>query len=112
MRALWQQYGRDFYADNALSGRGVSEAVVETLFDKITGLKLKRFFDRYVRGTDDFPLAKLLARYRVGDTVTIHVSRCDELMTFNVRLLADAAPQVALDAVIKPASGAAIRSVL
>ncbi len=178
MRALWQQYGRDFYADNALSGRGVSEAVVETLIDEITGLRLKHFFDRYVRGTDDLPLAKLLtpigitladrrkpgksslgvrtvqngsdsklanvyeggaahraglsagdvlvalegirvsnnietllARYRVGDTVTILAFRRDELMTFSVRLLADVAPQVALNAEIKPAiGGAAMRS--
>ncbi|MFC5476456.1 M61 family metallopeptidase [Paraherbaspirillum soli] len=61
MRALWQKYGRDFYADNAQSGRGVTEAAVEALFDAVTGLKLKRFFDRYVRATDDLPLAKLLA---------------------------------------------------
>jgi len=61
MRSLWQKYGRDFYADNDLGGRGVSEAEVEALFDEVTGLKLKRFFDRYVRATDDLPLAKLLA---------------------------------------------------
>ncbi|AMP01759.1 M61 glycyl aminopeptidase family protein [Collimonas arenae] len=177
MRALWQRYGRDFYADNALSGRGVSEAAVEALFDEVTGLKLKRFFDRYVRATDDLPLAKLLAptgivltdrrkpgkpslsvrtaqsggdcrlanvyeggaahraglsagdvlvalegirvsnnldtllaRYRVGDSVTIHAFRRDELLTFSVRLLADAAPQIAMDAELKPAVGAAMRS--
>ncbi|HWX01976.1 M61 family metallopeptidase [Collimonas sp.] len=177
MRALWQKYGRDFYADNALSGRGVSEAAVEALFDEVTGLKLKRFFDRYVRATDDLPLAKLLAptgivvadqrkpgkpslgvriaysgsdcklanvyhggaghraglsagdvlvaidgirvpakldvllaRYRVGDTITIHAFRRDELLVFSVRLLADSAPQVSLDAAAKPALGTAMRS--
>ncbi|MEO6921976.1 MAG: M61 family metallopeptidase [Collimonas sp.] len=177
MRALWQKYGRDFYADNALSGRGVSEAAVEALFDEVTGLKLKRFFDRYVRATDDLPLAKLLAptgvlvadrrkpgkpslgvravssggecklanvyesgaahraglsagdvlvaidgirvpakldtllaRYRVGDTIMVHAFRRDELLVFRVRLLADSAPQVSLDAEAKPALGTAMRS--
>jgi predicted metalloprotease with PDZ domain len=177
MRALWQKYGRDFYADNATSGRGVSEAAVEALFDDVTGLKLKRFFDRYVRATDDLPLAKLLAptgivvadqrkpgkpslgaravhsagdcklanvyeggaahraglsagdvlvaidgirvpakletllaRYRVGDSVTIHAFRRDELLAFSVRLLADSAPQVGLNAEAKPALGVAMRS--
>lgn len=177
MRALWQKYGRDFYADHALSGRGVSEAAVEALFDEVTGLKLKRFFDRYVRATDDLPLAKLLAptgivvadtrkpgkpslgarivysggdcklanvyhggaghraglsagdvlvavdgirvpakldvllaRYRVGDTITVHAFRRDELLVFSVRLLADSAPQVSLDAEAKPALGTAMRS--
>ncbi|AIY43609.1 protease [Collimonas arenae] len=177
MRALWQRYGRDFYADNALSGRGVSEAAVEALFDEVTGLKLKRFFDRYVRATDDLPLAKLLAptgivvadrrkpgkpslgvravnsgndcrlanvyeggaahraglsagdvllaidgirvpakldtllaRYRVGDTITVHAFRRDELLVFSIRLLADSAPQVSLDAEAKPALGTAMRS--
>lgn len=176
MRALWQKYGRDFYADNALSGRGVSESDVETLFDAVTGLKLKRFFDRYVRATDDLPLAKLLAptgvvlndqrkpgkpslgvrtvnngndcklvnvyeggaahraglsagdvlmaiegirvsnnldtmlgRYRVGDNVIVHAFRRDELMTFNVRLLADVMPQVGLNVESKPAGRATMR---
>ena len=64
MRALWERFGRDFYAGSA-HGTGVAEAEVEALFDEITGLKLKRFFDRYVRGTDDLPLDKLLAPFGV-----------------------------------------------
>jgi len=63
MRVLWRRYGRDFYA--AGGGRGVAEDEVEALFDEVTGLKLKRFFDRYVRGTEDLPLAKLLAPFGV-----------------------------------------------
>jgi predicted metalloprotease with PDZ domain len=62
MRALWQRYGRDFYEG---AGRGVTEAEVEALFDKVTGLRLKRFFDRYVRGTQDLPLDKLLESFAV-----------------------------------------------
>ncbi|MFL6658368.1 MAG: M61 family metallopeptidase [Massilia sp.] len=62
MLALWQRYGRDFYAG---AGRGVSESEVEALFDEVSGLKLKPLFDRYVRGTADLPLAKLYAPFGV-----------------------------------------------
>ena len=62
MRALWQQFGRDFYP---VQGRGVTPAEVEALFDDIGGTKLKPFFERYVRGTDDLPLARLLAPFGV-----------------------------------------------
>jgi predicted metalloprotease with PDZ domain len=63
MRALWQRYGKRFY--QADGGEGVTEAEVEALFDEVTGLKLKRFFDRYVRGTVDLPLENLLAGFGV-----------------------------------------------
>jgi predicted metalloprotease with PDZ domain len=163
MRAFWQRYGRDFYSGDGV-GSGVTEAEVETLFDEVTGLKLKRLLDRFVRGTDDLPLAKLLApfgvtledqrknakpslnarttrdgndcklasvyeggaahraglsagdvlvaidglrvsvanldmllaRYRIGETVTLHAFRRDELMTFAVKLAADDVPQMGL----------------
>ncbi|WP_019139602.1 M61 family metallopeptidase [Noviherbaspirillum massiliense] len=62
MRTLWRRYGRDFYEGGR---RGITEAEVEALFDEVTGLKLKRFFDRYVRGTEDFPFAKLFAPFGV-----------------------------------------------
>jgi predicted metalloprotease with PDZ domain len=65
MRTLWQRYGCDFYEAD---GIGVSEADVEALFDEVTGLKLKRFFDRYVRGTEDLPLSRLLAPFGVEVT--------------------------------------------
>jgi predicted metalloprotease with PDZ domain len=58
MRLLWQRYGRDFYQGG---GRGVTEAEAEAVFDEVAGVKLKRFFERYVRGTEDLPLARLLA---------------------------------------------------
>lgn len=63
MRALWQTYGRRFYARDG--GKGIAEDEVEALFDEVTGLKLKRFFDRYIRGTDDLPLEQLLAPFGV-----------------------------------------------
>ena len=62
MIALWQRYGSDFYPD---AGRGVTEAEVEAVFDEISGLKLKPLFERYVRGTEDLPLAKLYAPFGV-----------------------------------------------
>ena len=63
MRALWQAYGRRFYARDG--GQGIAEDEVEALFTEVTGLKLKRFFDRYIRGTDDLPLEQLLAPFAV-----------------------------------------------
>jgi predicted metalloprotease with PDZ domain len=178
MRALWQRYGRDFYKDGAAGGRGVTEAEVDALFDSVTGLKLKRLLDRWARGTEDLPLAKLLApfgvtladdrknakpslnirstrdgndckvasvyeggaahragvsagdllvaadglrvsatnldtvlaRYRVGDAVALHVFRRDELMQFAVNLAADDAPQVTLTPQPKPVAAARMRS--
>ncbi len=62
MRVLWQRYGRGFYPDGR---RGVTEAEVEALFDEVSGLKLKPMFERYVRGTEDLPLARLYAPFGV-----------------------------------------------
>jgi predicted metalloprotease with PDZ domain len=171
MLALWERYGRDFYQGGA---RGVTEAEVEALFDEVSGVRLKTIFERYIRGTEDIPLAKLYApfgikltderknskpsldagigrdaggiggakltvvheggaahqaglsagdiviavdglrvngnpcnldqlfsRYRVGDTVTVHAFRRDELMQFNVTLQGDRVPNV----VLAPANG-------
>jgi predicted metalloprotease with PDZ domain len=60
MRALWERYGKEFFGSGELSGLGVSETEVEALAEEVSGLNLKRFFERYVRGTDDLSLAKLL----------------------------------------------------
>jgi predicted metalloprotease with PDZ domain len=65
MQALWQRYGRDFYPDGR---RGVTPAEVEALFDEISGMRLKSYFEKYVRGTEDVPLAKLLAPFGVKYT--------------------------------------------
>jgi predicted metalloprotease with PDZ domain len=47
------------------AGRGVTPAEAEALFDEISGGRFKPFFDKYIRGTDDLPLAKLLAPFGV-----------------------------------------------
>jgi len=168
MRALWERYGRDFYAGKPGSGRGVTEREVEALFDEVSGLRLKPLFDRYVRGLEDIPLAKLyapfgiklsddrknakpslnagigrdplgakltqvheggpahqaglsagdvviaidglrvngnpsnldqlFARYRVGDTVTVHAFRRDELLSVEVTLQGCRLPGITLGA--------------
>jgi predicted metalloprotease with PDZ domain len=64
MQALWQRYGRDFY-EGAARGAGVTPAEVEALCDEVAGARLKSFFDKYVRGTEDLPLAKMLAPFGV-----------------------------------------------
>jgi len=63
MRALWQKFGRDFYNGKP---RGVTPEEVEALFDSVAGFKLKTFFDKYIKGTEDVPLAKLLPQFGVG----------------------------------------------
>ena len=62
MLALWQRYGSDFYEGGA---RGVTDKEVEALFDDVTGVKLKPIFDKYIRGLDDVPVAKLYAPFGV-----------------------------------------------
>ena len=163
MLALWERFGRDFYSG---AGRGVTEAEVEAIFDEVAGTRLRTQFERWVRGTDDLPLAKLyapfgvklvderkggkpsldagigrdplgakltqvheggaahraglsahdviiaidglrasgnppnvdtlLGRYRVGDKVTVHAFRRDELMAFDVTLQGDKLPTITL----------------
>jgi predicted metalloprotease with PDZ domain len=178
MLALWQRYGREFYP---AVGRGVTEDEVEALFDEVSGLKLRNMFERYVRGTEDLPLAKLyapfgvkllderknskpsfdagigrdnsgakltnvheggpahqaglsagdivialdgirvtgnpsnldalLSRYRVGDTVTVHAFRRDELMSFEVTLQGDRVPGITVTyaATVRKTTGALVR---
>jgi predicted metalloprotease with PDZ domain len=176
MRALWQRYGRDFYA-GAKAGKGVSEREVEALFDEVTGLSMKRTLARYVRGTEDLPLEKLfddfalaledsnkngkpclgvrtskdgndcklatvyegsaahaaglsagdvlaaidglrvtannldtvLARFRVGDKITVHAFRRDELFSVDAKLASENGPQFSLASHTKPLVAARLR---
>jgi predicted metalloprotease with PDZ domain len=54
MQALWQRYG--------LTGTGLEDDDIRQLAEELSGLKLKRFFARYVHGTDELPLKALLAK--------------------------------------------------
>ncbi|MEC5159265.1 MULTISPECIES: M61 family metallopeptidase [unclassified Janthinobacterium] len=176
MQALWQRFGRDFYHGAA---RGVTPAEVDALLDEVSGLKMKAFVERHIRGTADLPLAKLLApfgvayaderksakpsldvglgrdgadaklaqvheggaahlgglsagdvlvaldglrvggqpanldtllgRYQVGQRVTIHAFRRDELMSFDVTLQGERLPGVTLTLAAPGKKGIALR---
>ncbi|AKJ69930.1 peptidase M61 [Pandoraea thiooxydans] len=62
MRALWQRYGRDFYRGRPV---GVREEEVRPLFEQVSGMPLKEFFDSAVHGTSDLPLARLFEWFGV-----------------------------------------------
>ncbi|WP_151448135.1 M61 family metallopeptidase [Lacisediminimonas profundi] len=176
MRALWDRFGREFYASGG--GQGVTESVVEALLEEVAGFSLKRFLARHVHGTEDVPLADLLepfgigiedgrkkakpglgartakegndcklaavyeygaahqaglsagdilvaidglrvtagnldtllGRYRVGDTVTVHAFRRDELMEKRLIVAADDTPKFELTPSTKPASAVKLRA--
>ena len=64
MRALWQRYGRDFYAPGAAQ-RGVTEAEVYALFDDVTGLKLGTLLRALTEGTGEIGLVPLFRAFGV-----------------------------------------------
>jgi predicted metalloprotease with PDZ domain len=70
MRALWKHHG--------LKGVGVEESGVERLAEEVTGLKLKRFFDRALRGTRDLPLENLLAGVGIDTEIRRAESSADK----------------------------------
>jgi predicted metalloprotease with PDZ domain len=57
MRALWLRHGR--------AGIGVGEEEIEQLAEEVTGLKLRRHFDAWLRSTRELPLRDLLATHGV-----------------------------------------------
>jgi predicted metalloprotease with PDZ domain len=58
MRALWERYGQ--------TGAGVPEDGIERLAGEIAGLRLRPFFDRSLRSTDELPLRQWLASVGLG----------------------------------------------
>lgn len=57
VRECWRRYGE--------TGEGMPERGLESVAASLTGLELAGFFERYVRGTDDLPLANLLKAFGV-----------------------------------------------
>ncbi|MBI4291435.1 MAG: M61 family metallopeptidase [Betaproteobacteria bacterium] len=57
MRALWREHG--------LRGIGVGERDVERIAERVSGLNLRRFFERALRSTEELPLKRLLATHGV-----------------------------------------------
>lgn len=55
-------------------------------------------------------LDTLLQRYRSGDAVSLHAFRRDELMSFDVELRPESAPQVSLEIHEKPIAGVKLRN--
>jgi predicted metalloprotease with PDZ domain len=58
MRALWMRYGHP--------GTGVPEDAIEKLASELAGVDLADFFTRYVFGTEDLPLTRLLDEFGVA----------------------------------------------
>lgn len=58
MRACWERYGE--------TGEGMPERGLESVARSVSDLDLREFFERYVRGTTDLPLAKLLRDFGVS----------------------------------------------
>jgi predicted metalloprotease with PDZ domain len=66
MRALWKKFGKDFYDQVPNSKQqGLGEQEFEVLVEQVTGLKIKRFIDKYIKGTEDLPLATLYTDFGV-----------------------------------------------
>jgi predicted metalloprotease with PDZ domain len=55
MRTLWAEYGA--------TSCGVGEAELESLIQRVTGVRLKRFFDRMLRSTEDIEWAPLMRHF-------------------------------------------------
>ncbi len=76
MRLLWQRFGRDFYRGPQA---GLGEDALPALIREATGVDTTRFIQRYAYGTDDVPLADLLAgqgislRWQGGEGCTLDV---------------------------------------
>jgi len=68
MRTLWQRYGQ--------TGAGVPEGAISAVAAECAGRDLGEFFARYVSGTDDPPLAELLASF--GVTLNLRRSSGDD----------------------------------
>lgn len=61
MRALWERHGKPRI--------GVPEDGVERLAHEISGLDLRRFFDRALRSTDELALDELLSHFGIRSTL-------------------------------------------
>jgi predicted metalloprotease with PDZ domain len=57
MRECWRRYGK--------TGEGMPERGFESVAQTVTDLDLREFFERYVRGTSDLPLQKMLKSFGI-----------------------------------------------
>ncbi len=59
MRLMWRRFGRDF----DVVGTGIAEEAMPGLVEEATGIDLGREIGRWAEGTDDPPLAELMATH-------------------------------------------------
>jgi predicted metalloprotease with PDZ domain len=57
MRECWSRFGE--------TGEGMPERGIEAVVEEVTGLDLQDFFERYVRGTEEIPLAALFREFAI-----------------------------------------------
>lgn len=66
MRLLWREFGRDFYASKgAKARRGVNDQHLLQAVESLCGTSMQAFFDRYIYGTKELPLAQALPAFGV-----------------------------------------------
>ena len=85
MRLLWQRYGTGFYSSQGGPGpaqSGLAEDGFAAVLREATGVSLGAALNRWVEGTDDLPLAKLLAPLGV----TLKLAAPDLSPSLGVRL--------------------------
>ena len=70
MRALWRRHG--------LTGLGVEEDGIERLAEEVTGLRLQRYFEEWLRSPQELPLKALLATHGVAMTLRAAESSSDK----------------------------------
>lgn len=97
MQALWNEHGR--------TGRGVGEEDVEAIARRVTGVALKRFFDRTLRSTEDIDWAPLLKSVGVGFRVDAATSNSDRGGVGSKQPARHAAARVVLGARVDTGSG-------
>ena len=79
MRALWQQFGKNFYR---AVGQGIAEKAFVKLVRETTGVEVSDEISRWVDGTDDVELNKLFAR----QGIELIWQNSTTLPTMNVRV--------------------------
>jgi predicted metalloprotease with PDZ domain len=97
MKALWNEYGR--------TGRGVGEDEVEAVAQRVTGVKLGRFFDRMLRTTSDIDWTPLLRSVGVGFRMGPATSNSDRGGAGRKQVDREAAPRAVLGARVDTANG-------
>ncbi len=84
MRQLWCRYGQ--------VEQPVPERALEQLSQKLSGLNLAPFFDQMIRGTEDPPLAELLAAFGIEAQLCLAPPNSDRAgVSFGVRLASGSA---------------------